>query len=101
MKVWPTPVLAPRIVRAAAFLSMIAVIGATIVSPAGAQTLTNPNAPVKPPSPQADGTMKPLPLKRAKSCSQYGDGFIYVPGSDTCMRIGGSVQYDVRGRPGN
>jgi hypothetical protein len=38
---------------------------------------------------------KPAPVKQTKSCSIYGDGFVYVPGADTCVRIGGSVRSQV------
>jgi hypothetical protein len=31
------------------------------------------------------------PAARAKSCSIYGAGFVNVPGSDACIKIGGSV----------
>src|SRR3954471_5035654 len=29
-----------------------------------------------------------------KICSLYGDGFYYIPGTDTCLRFGGMVQFD-------
>ena len=42
-----------------------------------------------------------LPSKKAepvsqyvKVCTAYGDGFFYVPGSDTCLRVGGLVRAD-------
>jgi len=41
-----------------------------------------------------------LPSKRAepanyvKVCDAYGAGFFYVPGSDTCLRVGGLVRAD-------
>jgi hypothetical protein len=38
------------------------------------------------------------PAKPAKSCSIYGDGFVNVPGTDTCVKIGGSVRYETGGR---
>src|SRR6266699_6422773 len=39
-----------------------------------------------------------MPVKAAveyvKICNLYGDGFFYLPGTETCIRIGGSVQAD-------
>jgi hypothetical protein len=29
-----------------------------------------------------------------KSCSIYGAGFVQVPGSDACIKIGGSVSVE-------
>jgi Porin subfamily len=42
-----------------------------------------------------------LPLKRdgaANACAAYGAGFIKLEGTDTCMRIGGNVSIEARGR---
>ena len=52
--------------------------------------------------PKADYTTLPEPLPAAKRaagnpCAAYGAGFIKVEGTDTCMRIGGSLQVDVGG----
>jgi hypothetical protein len=30
-----------------------------------------------------------------KICSLYGAGFYYVPGTDTCLKIGGYLRADV------
>ena len=52
-----------------------------------AQTLTNPNPPTRTPSTTA------LPEnKQPKPCPAYGPGFVQIPGSDVCVKIGGSVQ---------
>jgi hypothetical protein len=32
-----------------------------------------------------------------KSCPQYGAGFVQLPGSDTCVKIGGFVDGQVGG----
>ncbi len=40
-----------------------------------------------PPLPAKSKTVR----KPANQCSQYGAGFMQVPGSDTCMRIGGAI----------
>jgi len=43
---------------------------------------------------------KTRPLGRVKSCSQYGAGFQRVPGTDTCMKIGGWVRAQSSTRSG-
>src|SRR5262245_4581411 len=52
---------------ALAFISALA--GAVFVSPAAAK-----------------------PVEYVKICSLYGDGFYYIPGTDTCIRVGGYIQ---------
>jgi hypothetical protein len=52
-----------------------------------AQTLTNPN-----PQPRATATSAPPESKQPKPCPAYGPGFVQLPGTDTCVKIGGSVQ---------
>jgi hypothetical protein len=37
---------------------------------------------------------KETPVKRADPCSNYGEGFVRVPGSDTCAKVGGYVRTD-------
>lgn len=37
---------------------------------------------------------KSAPVEYVRVCSQRGEGFFYVPGSDTCIRIGGRVRAD-------
>ncbi|MGH9806022.1 MAG: porin [Terriglobia bacterium] len=68
---------------------MLAVTG---TSGAAAQTLAQPNTPTRssPSSPAA----KSLPMGREKSCVMYGAGFVYVPNSDTCIKIGGFAEVD-------
>jgi porin-like protein len=70
---------------------------------------TTPTTPVSPPSSTGDNTLpwqpwiyrpgptptkyrgyggsKPKPVEYVKVCSLYGDGFYYVPGTDTCVRL--------------
>jgi hypothetical protein len=41
----------------------------------------------------ADQAMpRKAPVQYVKICSLYGEGFYYIPGSDTCLRIGGYVR---------
>ncbi|MBI3704371.1 MAG: porin, partial [Rhizobiales bacterium] len=37
----------------------------------------------------ADLPVKAKPVQYVKICSLYGAGFYYVPGTDTCVKIGG------------
>jgi hypothetical protein len=32
-------------------------------------------------------------------CDTYGEGYFYIPGTETCLRVGGYIRYDVRGGP--
>jgi hypothetical protein len=40
----------------------------------------------------ADLPVKAAPVQYVKICSLYGAGFYYIPGTDTCMKIGGYVR---------
>jgi hypothetical protein len=44
----------------------------------------------------ADLPVKAKPVQYVKICSLYGAGFYYIPGTDTCLKIGGFVraEYD-------
>jgi hypothetical protein len=42
----------------------------------------------------ADLPVKAKPVEYVKICSLYGDGFYYIPGTETCVRIGASAQAD-------
>jgi Porin subfamily len=33
-----------------------------------------------------------LGRKPPKICSLYGDGFYYIPGTDTCLKMGGYLR---------
>src|SRR5580765_6911556 len=37
---------------------------------------------------------KPRPAEYVRTCAQDGDGFYYIPGTDTCIRIGGYARVD-------
>ncbi|MEN3930517.1 porin [Microvirga sp. W0021] len=37
---------------------------------------------------------KSAPVEYVRVCSEHGKGFFYVPGSDTCIQIGGRVRAD-------
>ncbi|EBU8132132.1 porin, partial [Salmonella enterica subsp. enterica serovar Java] len=35
------------------------------------------------------------PMEYVRVCDTYGTGFYYIPGTETCLRVGGYVRYDV------
>ena len=77
-----------RLTLCAAAIAVAAALFVVIGSDVGAQTLTNPNppAPSRPPPPA-----KPDTSAHVKSCSAYGAGYVNIPGTDTCVKVGGSV----------
>jgi hypothetical protein len=47
--------------------------------------------------PQGDlppGGPKVAPVEYVRICETFGSGFYYIPGTDTCLKIGGSVRVD-------
>jgi hypothetical protein len=85
-------------IRGAAAVTAAAALAVTLDDGAGAQTLTNPSPQLalpRPPVAKADANPK------VKSCSAYGAGFVNVPGTEACVKVGGSVTVDAatgRGR---
>ena len=50
----------------------------------------------------ADLPVKAKPVEYVKVCSLYGPGFFYIPGTDTCLKVGGYLRADhVYGDGGN
>jgi Porin subfamily len=43
----------------------------------------------------ADLPVKAKPVQYVKICSLYGAGFYYIPGTDTCIKVGGFVRAEV------
>ena len=43
----------------------------------------------------ADLPVKAKPVEYVKICSLYGAGFYDIPGTDTCIRIGGHIRAEV------
>jgi hypothetical protein len=43
----------------------------------------------------ADLPVKAAPVQYVKICSLYGAGFYYMPGTDTCLKIGGFVRAEM------
>jgi hypothetical protein len=48
----------------------------------------------------ADLPVKAKPVQYVKICSLYGAGFYYMPGTDTCLKVGGYVraEYDINAK---
>jgi hypothetical protein len=42
---------------------------------------------------------KAAPVEYVKVCDAYGAGFFYIPGTDTCLKVGGYVRVDYDYRP--
>src|ERR1700754_1467463 len=42
----------------------------------------------------ADLPGKAQPVEYVRICSLYGAGFFYIPGTDTCMKLGGYLRVD-------
>ena len=49
----------------------------------------------------ADLPVKAAAVEYVRICSLYGAGFYYVPGTDTCIKIGGYLRADTIGNSGN
>jgi hypothetical protein len=79
----------PRIVLA------MAVALAAAVSSGVAQTLTQPNPLPQAQTPPPKDTAKSRHTGHVKTCDAYGAGFRNIPGTDACIKIGGSVTVDV------
>ncbi|MEJ1158192.1 porin [Prosthecomicrobium sp. N25] len=62
---------------------LVSLMGAAMAgwvgSPAGAADLGRP---------------APAAVDYVKVCDAYGSGFFYIPGTETCLRIGGGVRFD-------
>ena len=41
-------------------------------------------------------TRKAAPVEYVRICDAYGAGFFYIPGTDTCLRVGGLVLAEIR-----
>jgi len=41
---------------------------------------------------------EPEPLEYVRVCDAFGTGYFYIPGTETCLKIGGYVRFQVDGR---
>jgi hypothetical protein len=74
--------------RTATPLAIFAMATALNVAAASAQTLTDPDPK---PAPLSAPAKAPVG-ERVKTCSAYGAGFVQLPGTDACVKIGGFVR---------
>src|SRR5207302_9528097 len=49
----------------------------------------------------ADMPVKAAAVQYVKICSLYGDGFYYIPGTDTCLKLGGYLRMQAEYNMGN
>lgn len=89
MAAWMACCPGRRIIHSGFCLAAIAVLAVIASESVAAQTLTAPNP--QPKSHPPPGAAKTPSAERMKSCSAYGAGFVQVPGSDACVKIGGFV----------
>jgi hypothetical protein len=66
------------------------VVAALLASAAAAQTLTDPTPKQK--APQPPSAAKEHASAPLKTCAAYGAGFMQVPGTDACIKVGGFVE---------
>ena len=86
---------APGGQRCALVIAIAAAITAAFGAPrAVAQTLVSPNESQKLRPSQSAADPKAAAVKRAKSCAMYGEGFVYIPATDSCVKVGGYLQSD-------
>jgi Porin subfamily len=73
--------------RVTAITAMI-LSSVVVATGAGAQTLTDPNPKTASSPPLAATKPSPPPLN---ACSTYGAGFVQIPGTNTCVKVGVAV----------
>jgi hypothetical protein len=39
---------------------------------------------------------EPEPMEYVKVCDAYGTGYFYIPGTETCLKVGGQLRYELR-----
>ncbi|EKS31823.1 hypothetical protein HMPREF9696_04044 [Afipia clevelandensis ATCC 49720] len=78
----------------------IAVVGLSIILMSAAQAQQNER---RRPHLRLKGAAQYQPLKPARpqrsACSEFGPGFVRMPGSDSCIRFGGGVGIGVGAVP--
>jgi len=68
------------------FNKMLLATAAVIVTVAGSSAADLPSK-------------KAAPATYVKICDTYGAGFFFIPGSDTCVKLGGRIRYDLAYMP--
>ena len=87
-----SPAAIGRIVRTGTVTAAAMLVVAVVASEVVAQTVPTPSPRIQSDSFATPSTTKAAPAKPAKSCSIYGDGFVQVPGTDTCVKMNGYVR---------
>lgn len=80
----------------------MAMISAALISAAHAQQMETKTPRQRPHAAKPDRTVGQKPLARPRataSCSEFGAGFVRMPGSDSCIRLGGGVEMGVGSVP--
>jgi Porin subfamily len=93
---------ARMLVHTVAIIAIATVLAAVAASGAVAQTPPSPTTAAPKALPRSfqfpavapETAPKTAPFKSTKSCSVYGDGFVNVPGTDTCVKTGGYMRSD-------
>lgn len=78
-----------------AIAAIFVVASQLVVTAVAAQTLTNPY-PRTDPFPASEKPLTRHP--RNQACSGFGAGFAQIPGTDTCVKIGGYMRFEATGR---
>ncbi len=77
-------------------IAVVVMLGMIVATP---MALAQPDGGRRPGASAGKTMDKPLSRTRTPtSCAAFGPGFVKVEGSDTCVRIGGSVSVGVGGR---
>lgn len=82
-------------------IKSIAVVGLCIVlvSAAQAQKTEQRRPPSRLQGPPQHQPLKPMSRSQRSACSEFGPGFVRMPGSDSCIRFGGGVGIGVGAVP--
>jgi hypothetical protein len=91
-------ILAVPVLRPLAAVAALLALASGAIAQTPFSSLANPNGP--------PGSSRPAPSAKAgaaapvKSCSNYGAGYVAVPGTNTCVKIGTAVQIDATANVG-
>jgi Porin subfamily len=93
---WIASAPVQTVIRTVAVMMATTILAAVVASGVVAQTPPSPTAAptAQPKSFPSPAVAKTAPVKQVKSCSIYGEGFVNVPGTDTCIKLGGYVRSD-------
>lgn len=78
----------------------VAAVSATLASAASAQQMETKAPRQRPQAQKQDQPLKqPSARRQPTACSEFGTGFVRMPGSDSCIRFGGGVGIGVGAVP--